>query len=124
MRTQRGRPTVTIVLAAEERETLELWARRPSKVPALALRSRIVLAAEAGQANIGSGAALGCHPVTAGKRRRRFAKQRLVGLSDEPRPGAPRTFSDDQVEAVNVKTLEQLPRNTTHWSPHSMAAEM
>ena len=124
MRTQRGRPTVTIVLTAEERETLERWARRPSTAQALALRSRIVLAAAAGQANIEIGAALGCHPVTAGKWRRRFAQQRLDGLSDEPRPGAPRTISDEQVEAVIVKTLEQLPRNATHWSTRSMAAEM
>ena len=73
MRTQLGRPTVTIVLSAEERETLERWARRPSTAQALALRSRIVLAAAAGQANTEIGAALGCHPVTAGKWRRRFA---------------------------------------------------
>jgi len=124
MRTQRGRPTATIVLTAEERETLERWARRPSTAQALALRSRIVLAAADGQANIEIGAALGCHPVTAGKWRRRFAEQRLDGLSDEPRPGAPRTIGDEQVEAVIVKTLETQPCNATHWSTRSMAAEM
>ncbi len=124
MRNQRGRPTATIVLTAEERETLERWARRPSTAQALALRSRIVLAAADGQANIDIGAALGCHPVTAGKWRRRFAEQRLDGLSDEPRPGAPRTIGDEQVEAVIVKTLERQPRNATHWSTRSMAAEM
>ena len=116
MRNQRGRPTAMIVLTAEERETLERWARRPRA--AQALRSRIVLAAAAGQANIEIGAALSCHPVTAGKWRR------LGGLSDEPRPGAPRTIGDEQVEAVFVKTLEQRPRNATHWSTRSMAAEM
>ena len=67
MRTQRGRPTATIVLTAAERETLERWARRPSTAQGLALRSRIVLAAADGQANIEIGVALGCHPVTAGK---------------------------------------------------------
>ncbi len=124
MRTQLGRPTVTIVLSAEERETLERWARRPSTAQALALRSRIVLGAAAGQTNTEIGAALGCHPVTAGKWRRRFAQRRLDGLSDEPRPGAPRTIGDEQVEAVIVKTLEQQPRHATHWSTRSMAAEM
>ena len=69
---------------------------------------RIVLAA-AGQTNIEIAAALGCHPVTDGKSRRRFDRQRLDGLNDEPRPGAPRTISDGQVEAVIVETLEQLP---------------
>ena len=125
MSTRLGRPTVAIVLSEEESElTLERWARRPTTAQALALRSRIVLAAAAGQANIEIGAALGCHPVTAGKWRRRFAQRRLDGLSDEPRPGAPRTIGDEQVEAVVVKTLEQQPRNATHWSTRSMAAEM
>ena len=124
MRTRLGRPTVAIVLSEAERATLERWARRPTTAQALALRSRIVLAAAAGQANIEIGAALGCHPVTVGKWRRRFAQRRLDGLSDEPRPGAPRTIGDEQVEAVIVKTLEQQPRNATHWSTRSMAAEM
>ena len=123
MSTRLGRPTVAIVLSEEERATLERWARRPTTAQALALRSRIVLAAAAGQANIEIGAALGCHPVTAGKWRRRFAQRRLDGLSDEPRPGAPRTIGDEQVAAVVVKTLEQQPRNATHWSTRSMAAE-
>ena len=124
MSTRLGRPTVAIVLSEEERETLERWARRPTTAQALALRTRIVLAAAAGQANTEIGAALGCHPVTVGKWRRRFAQRRLDGLSDEPRPGAPRTIGDEQVEAVVVNTLEQQPRNATHWSTRSMAAEM
>ena len=84
MSTRLGRPTVAIVLSEEERETLERWARRPSTAQALALRSRIVLAAAARQANTEIAAALGCHPVTAGKWRRRFAQRRLDGLGDEP----------------------------------------
>ena len=124
MSTRLGRPTVAIVLSEEERATLERWARRPTTAQALALRSRIVLAAAAGQANIEIGAALGCHPVTAGKWRRRFAQRRLDGLSDAPRAGAPRTIGDEQVAAVVVKTLEQQPRNATHWSTRSMAAEL
>ena len=102
MSTRLGRPTVAIVLSDEERATLERWARRPTTAQALALRCRIVLAAAAGQANTEIGAAPGCHPVTVGKWRRRFAQRRLDGLSDEPRPGAPRTIGDEQVEAVIV----------------------
>jgi hypothetical protein len=43
------------------------------------------------------------------------------GLYDEPRPGAPRTITDDQVEKVVVRTLESTPRGTTHWSTREMA---
>jgi transposase len=45
----------------------------------------------------------------------------LEGLSDEPRPGAPRTITDEQVEAVVVATLEELPKDATHWSRALMA---
>ena len=38
-----------------------------------------------------------------------------------PRPGAPRTVSDADVERVIVKTLEQTPGDATHWSTRSMA---
>jgi hypothetical protein len=48
---------------------------------------------------------------------------RLEGLSDEPRPGAPRTITDEQVELVITKTLEECrPGEDTHWSTRSIAA--
>ncbi len=45
------------------------------------------------------------------------------GLFDEPRPGAPRSISDAQVEEVVTKTLESMPKNSTHWSSRLMAGE-
>jgi len=71
---RRGRPTVEINLSAEERATLERWARRHSSSQALALRSKIVLACAAGGVTHAEIAAdLGCNPVTVGKWRHRFA---------------------------------------------------
>ena len=55
------------------------------------------------------------------KWRARFVAHRLDGLLDEPRPGAPRTITDEQVERVIVKTLEETPRDATHWSTRQMA---
>src|SRR6516164_7097852 len=104
---RRGRPTVEINLSADERATLERWARRHSSSQALALRSKIVLACGDGELTHAEIAAeLGCNPVTVGKWRNRFAADRLDGLADAPRPGAARTIGDDVVEAVIVDTLE------------------
>jgi transposase len=120
-RRRRGRPTAQIVLSDQERQTLERWARRRSTSQALALRSRIVLACAEGLSNMEVAARLGIHPVTVGKWRGRFARRRLEGLVDEPRPGAPRTITDDDVERVVVTTLEETPKDATHWSTRAMA---
>jgi len=111
-----------IVLSDDERVTLERWARRPKSAQALALRCRIVLTCADGGHNFEVAERLGIASVTVGKWRRRFLAQRLEGLHDEPRPGAPRLITDDAVEAVVVKTLEETPLDATHWSTRSMAA--
>jgi transposase len=111
-----------VVLSGEEREVLERWARRPTSSQALAFRCRIVLAAAEGRSSTEIAAELGCNDSTVGKWRGRFARRRLDGLHDEPRPGKPRLISDEDVERVIVKTLEEQPANATHWSTRSMAA--
>jgi len=67
---------------------------------------------------------VGVHQATVGKWRRRFLERRLDGLIDEPRPGAPRTITDDDVEAVVVRTLEDMPPDATHWSTRDLAAQV
>jgi transposase len=108
-------------LSDEERETLERWARRPNSAQALALRCRIVLACAEGATNNEVAARVGVNQATVCKWRGRFVTRRLDGLADEPRPGAVRTITDDDVERVIVKTLEETPADATHWSTRSMA---
>jgi transposase len=112
-----------LTLTEDERETLVRWSRRATSAQALAQRCRIVLGCAEGKSNQQVAAELGIWPQTVGKWRRRFLEARLDGLSDEPRPGAPRKISDEQVEAVVVATLERNPKDATHWSRASMAAE-
>jgi len=115
---------VTIVLRDDEREQLEAWSRRRTSAQALAQRSRIVLLAAEGLKNTEIAERLGVDRHMATKWRARFAEHRLDGLVDEPRPGRPRTVTDEQVEAVVVRTLETTPRDATHWSTRSMAREL
>ena len=116
-----GRPIAPLSLAAEERERLEEWARRAKTAQALAQRSRIVLACATGRSNLAVASKLGITHQTVGKWRQRFLERRLNGLLDEPRPGAPRTVTDAQVERVVRVTLESTPADATHWSTRAMA---
>src|SRR5947209_5282386 len=115
---------VAIELSDDERAHLEGWSRRGKTAQALALRSRIVLSAAEGRSNWEIAEELGVSRPTVTKWRNRFAEHRLDGLVDEPRPGRPRTITDEQVEEVIIKTLESTPKNATHWSTRSMAAEV
>jgi len=86
-----------------------MLARRPKSAQAIALRARIVLGCDTGVSNQSVAKKLHVTGATVGKWRERFVKQRLEGLLDEPRPGAPRSLTDAKVEAVVTQTLETMP---------------
>ncbi len=117
----RGRPIPPLELSVEERETLQRWARRPKTAQALAQRARIVLACAGGMNNGAVALEEGVTRQTVGRWRSRFLRQRLDGLLDEPRPGAPRKIMDAAVEQVLRLTLESKPKEATHWSSRMMA---
>ena len=106
----RGRPKRLVVLSADDATTLQRWASRPTTAQALALRARIVLACSTGQADTVIARDARVNRLTVGRWRRRFLAKGVAGLLDEPRPGAPRTISDEHVEHVIRLTLETKPR--------------
>ena len=119
-----GPAAIGIDLTEDERAELTRLARRRKTSQALATRARIVLAAADGQSNADVCRTLGVSRPTVQTWRRRFAEHRLDGLHDEPRPGTPRTVSDEQVHEVVTRTLETKPKDATHWSTRSLAAEL
>lgn len=116
-----GRPKAVLVLTDEERLVLERLTNRRKSAQAMALRARILLMCASGTTNRETARHLRVSEATVGKWRRRFIERRLDGLFDEDRPGAKRTITDDKVERVIVKTLEEKPADATHWSTRSMA---
>jgi transposase len=116
-----GRPTKPLNITTEEKEKLEMLARRPKSAQAMAMRARIVLGCGEGKSNSIVAERLGVTGATVCKWRERFRQKRLGGLLDEPRPGAPRSITDKQVEDVVTATLETMPKNSTHWSTRLMA---
>ena len=118
-----GRPLAALVLSDEERSFLEAQARRRRVARSISDRCRMILRCADGLTNKAVAAEIGVHEHTVGKWRRRFLKARIEGLSDEPRPGRPRTLTDDQVAKVVERTLSATPADATHWSLRSMARE-
>jgi transposase len=116
-----GRPIKPLNVTPEEKEKLAMLARRPKSAQAIAMRARIVLGCSEGLSNTEVALRLRLTGATVCKWRERFRRERLEGLLDEPRPGAPRSITDAQVEEVVTKTLESMPANSTHWSTRLMA---
>ena len=109
------------VPTTEEQAQLERWAKRPKTAQALAMRARIVLISAKGLSDAQIAEKLDITRPTVNKWRHRFLERGCDGLIDEKRPGAPRKISDDDIEQVITATLEQTPRDATHWSTRSMA---
>ena len=116
-----GRPKALLELTPAERTTLESLAHRSRTRPHLARRARLILLCGDGLASNVVARKLHVRDQTVSKWRARFLRERLDGLYDEPRPGAPRTIDDAAVERVVIRTLETTPRGQTHWSLRGMA---
>src|SRR5690349_1003470 len=122
-----GPKLAPLLLTDAERQSLESLARKRTASQALAQRARIVLACaeDGGTAPLTAVAArTGISRESVRKWRVRFTSDRMGGLADAPRPGAPRTITDEQVEVVITRVLTEKGRGQdSHWSTRSMADE-
>ena len=118
-----GRQADLVVLSAADRSFLEGQVRRHKAPRSLSDRCRMVLLCAEGLQSKEVAARLGVHEHTVGKWRRRFVQDGIEGLTDEYRAGRPRSVSDAQVAEVIERTLNTTPKDATHWSIRSMAAD-
>jgi transposase len=110
-----------LLIAETDRQKLQQLIRRASTNQSMALRARIIMECAARASNKFVAKKLHITPQTVGKWRKRYIENGLDGLLDQPRPGAPRSITDDDVEQVIELTLETMPKDATHWSTRSMA---
>jgi transposase len=114
-----------ITLRYEDRQLLERWARGRSTPARLVLRARIVLAAAGGKENKAIAAELNTNRPLVGKWRSRFAKSGLSGIEkDAPRGGRPSTAREAMAARIVEWTTQKKPKNATHWSCRTLAAEL
>lgn len=118
-----GRPRIPLVLDDEQRSQLEAFARSRSLPSGLVRRVRIVLLAADGLSNEEIAAKVGLSRQSVGLWRQRFLDRGLAGLHDELRPGRPRSISDEEVARLIDATVQTKPKNATHWTCRTMAAQ-
>lgn len=119
----RGRPRQPITLTDEVKVQLESIANSRSLPYAHVRRAKIILMSDQGLTNTSIAKEVGLSISVVGMWRKRFINQGLMGLYDEPKPGAPRSISDEQVAQLIKKTLKSKPKGATHWTCRSIANE-
>ncbi len=119
-----ARLAIPIVLDADEESELKSWRRRRNTKAGLHLRAGIILDCAQGYSGEEIAVRHRTSEQTVSKWRRRFAKDRIAGLSDAPRSGQPRKHDDERVQMVLDTTLNRRPKNATHWSVRSLSAEL
>jgi putative transposase len=119
----RGPRAVPITLSDEARAELEAMTRSRSLPNTLVRRARLVLLAAEGRPNGEIAKLVGLSRAMVVVWRQRFAKQGIMGLYDEQRPGGPRSIEDERIATLIRKTLKTKPKDGTHWSCRSIAQE-
>jgi transposase len=85
----------------------------------------VVLAAVEGKTHAAIARELSTDPGLVGRWRRRFADEGLAGIEkDAPRGGRPATARGQLAGRIVEWTTQRKPKNATHWSTRTLAAEL
>ena len=118
-----GRPVTKLQINDAERTELQVRMRARKGPEDEKLRMRIVLSCAQGQSGKVIAERLHTTIQIVSKWRRRYEAYRLVGLTDAPRAGRPRSVSDAQVQQIVDKVRRSTPKHATHWSVRQMSRQ-
>lgn len=110
------RQATPIELTEQEQAELSAWCRQGSTEQRLALRARIILAAAEGMGTRAIASGVGVRPATVSKWRTRFARERISGLVDAPRPGKPVRYDEETERRILAKLDEDPPDGHSSWT--------
>ena len=113
-----------ITLTDEEKETLTAWTRAGSSEQRQVERARMILAAAEGQSTKGIAEELGTRPARVSQWRTRFARERLAGLLDAPRSGAPTKYDAVSERRILAQLDEPPPAGHATWTGGLLAAAL
>jgi len=119
-----SRQATAIQLTEDERATLEGWERASTTEHRMVQRAQIILAADRGETTTAIADRLGVVPVTVSKWRTRFARERLPGLQDSPRPGKPAQYTVETERRVLAQLDQPPPAGYAQWTGPLLAAAL
>jgi transposase len=104
---------------------LQRWSKGRSTPVRQVIRAQVVLAAVEGKTHAAIARELSTDPGLVGRWRRRFADEGLAGIEkDAPRGGRPATARGQLAGRIVEWTTQRKPKNATHWSTRTLAAEL
>jgi transposase len=118
------RPAPEIRLSKEEKETLLTWMRAGRTEQRLAERARVVLLAANGLSGKQIAVRVGTREARVSKWLRRFANERLAGLSDQGRSGKPPKYSVQSEERILKALDEPVPEGYSRWNGRLLAERL
>lgn len=113
-----------IILRGEERSVLESMVRSPKTGHGLVERARIVLLAAEGRSTRSIAEELGTWPGRVSRWRTRFARERLAGLADRPRPGARPKYDSGTDRRILTALDQPPPAGYARWTAPLLAAHL
>lgn len=116
-----GAPAKRLELTEEELSTLRLWAASGTTQQRMAMRARTVLAAAEGLPLWEISKRSGLSVNACLRWRKRFAQNRLEGLTDKPGRGRPQSIAQEQRLEVMALACTTPVDGSTRWSMRKLA---